>query len=146
MATLDKNKIVRGKNGGKRPNAGVYKGFKYPKTIEKEKIKSEIDKVIMLRASKIVDAQYIMSQGYHVMIEFIKVPGGIPEQKQVSDPKRIQELLDLGEYGKDYVIVLGARPDPKAGDMLLNRTFGKPTESLEVGNKDGRPLSISLFK
>lgn len=50
----------------------------------------------------------------------------------IRDEKRIENLLDTAELGVDYFIVVGALPDNKAADSILNRAWGKPAETLDV--------------
>jgi hypothetical protein len=56
----------------------------------------------------------------------------------------MQRLIDTGVLGKDYLIVIGSEPDHKAAANLLDRGFGRPTETIDLGNKDDQPFIIEL--
>lgn len=82
-------------------------------------------------ADKIIGAQIVSALGsYKIVVK--SVLDGIISFETVRDEKRMQELLDNGIHGEDYLIVAGAIPDWKAGNALLDRGFGKAKESLEL--------------
>lgn len=133
------------KNGGKRVGAGRPMGAKSKRrlshisTIEKaiEYFQQRTFGVV----DKIFNAQMIVAQGSHKMLR-MHLKNGVVETETIRDMDKMQELLDTGEYGKDYVIVVGELPDFRAGDAILNRGLGKPTETLNIGNKDAQPFII----
>ncbi len=121
-----------GKRGGKQPGAGRPPGLKNKKTLEREKVQEAINNRIFAMADKLISAQQIQALGTHKMVRMFKDEMGKPSVETIRDEKRMQKLLDEGQYGKDYVIVVGTLPEYKAADALLNRGFGKPAESLKL--------------
>lgn len=91
-------------------------------------------------ADKLIGAQIVSALGsYKIVVKSVDADG-IISFETVREEKRMQELLDNGIHGKDYLIVAGAIPDWKAGNALLDRGFGKPKESLELSGE----VSFSL--
>lgn len=91
----------------------------------------EIRKLGYRRAKKIINAQTIAALGTHKMIVIRKVQGKNVAIK-ITDEKEINRLLDEGEYGVDYLVVVGTMPDAKAGNMILDRIYGKAKETLDL--------------
>lgn len=114
--------------GGGRPKGSL--------TLEqKAKMRSMLDlrKHGYRRAKKIFDAQAVVALGTHKMLEIITDPlTHLKSFHKVNDEKRIDHFLDEGEYGQDYIIVVGTMPDAKAGNMILDRLYGKAKETLDL--------------
>lgn len=112
--------------GGGRP-----KGSLSPET----KLKIKAEKVLKKRIYKITDklfnAQAVVALGSYKMV-VKKVEAGIISFETVRDDERMQDLLDNGIHGQDYLILAGAIPEWKAADALLNRAYGKAKESLAL--------------
>lgn len=132
--TLAQIRAENGKLGG-RPL-----GTKNKLTILKEKKRADFDKSIALMAKKITNAQAIVALGNHKMIRMFKDADGTMHIETIKDETRMQNLLDTGVYGVDYIIVVGHEPDWKAGDALLNRVFGKATETVKHEGEIGFSL------
>ncbi len=130
-------KVKKGKKGGKMPGAGRPKGKKNAKTILREATLAEVKVQIAKMADTLIRAQSVVAIGYHKVVVITKDESGIPQVEQVNDPERIEQLIATGILGEDYHIVVGSKPDGKVADMLLNRAFGKPEESIDLSNKDG---------
>lgn len=138
MKTLSEKRREAGRKGGKNK-----KGHKLPKTLEKEHMMERIRQRVFKMTDKLIDAQAIVAVGTHKMIHMYKDADGI-HTETIRDMDRMQDLLDNGKYGIDYVIVAGSEPDHKAASALMDRAYGKPTESIEHSGKDGQPLIIRL--
>lgn len=111
--------------------AGRPKGTHNAETILRLKQKKLMDRRIFRMAEKLISAQAIVAVGTHKMVRtFLKE--GVPTVETIRDEKRMQDLLDTGVYGKDYIIVVGTLPDAKAANMLLDRGFGKAKETIEL--------------
>lgn len=108
------------------------------------KLKLKMNKVFNTRVykitSKLFEAQAVVAFGTYKMIRMYKDEAGMPHVETIRDEKRMQNLLDTGQYGTDYIVVAGEQPDWKAADALLNRAYGKPKESLELSGE----VSFSL--
>jgi len=129
--------------GGARPNSGPKKGTKHKETITREAVAEKVRSQIMGMASKLVRAQAIAAFPAHRMIIITETSDG-KKIETVRDEDRMQELLDTGIVGKDYFIVEGRDGDWKAGNAMLDRALGKATESLKIGNEDGKPFIVKL--
>lgn len=84
-----------------------------------------------MRAEKILEAQTNVALGTHKMLRLELDEAGMPHRRTVSDEREMQNLLDTGIYGKDYIIIVGKAADWKAGNALLDRAFGKANESVK---------------
>lgn len=118
-------------------------GRKNDSTIEKEKVAKEIQQQIFKIAHKLINAQLIAAQGTHKIVRLFKKEG-VMATEVIRDITRMQELLDTGVYGKDYIILSGAEPDWRAADALINRALGKPIESIEMSGKNGNSIQVDM--
>lgn len=148
--------------GGKRPGAGRKKGSKSATTIEKERVLAEIRQRIMQNAQRILDAQLSKGLGQQFLFkiekEVIVGPKGgktyhNKRPEMVTDPDEIRAYLDgLVENGDmddssdpeaTYYFITTKEPDNMAIDSMLNRTFGKPTENIDI-KSDGKSISPDI--
>lgn len=83
-------------------------------------------------ANKIISAQAIVAMGTHKMVRKYMGSDGIPHVETIRDEKTMQDLIDNGEYGKDYLILVQSMPDWKAGNALLDRKYGKAKETIDL--------------
>lgn len=120
---------------GGRPKGAVSKLTKL-----KEKAQQQMELTISKRTQKLVDAISHVALGTHKMVRLELDEIGMLHRRTVSDMTEMQNLLDSGEYGKDYLIIIGKGPDWKAGAELLNRNFGKATESVKHSGEVGFSL------
>ena len=132
------------KNGGAGRGQGRKKGSKAPKTFEKEKMLEGIRQTIFGMSHKLVMAQSVPALGTYKMLRPFIGEDGLPHTETVRNMDDMQDLIDKGVHGKDYLIVVGDKPDHKAVSALLDRAFGKPVESVEHSGRDGKPLIIKL--
>lgn len=97
------------------------------------KIKSEklLRKRIYRITDKLFNSQAIAAIGTHKVVVMTK-KDGIVSVETVREIERIDDLIENGVYGKDYLIVAGAEPDWKAANALLDRGYGKAKESIAV--------------
>lgn len=117
-------------NNGKK--GGRPKGSLQPETILKIKTESAVRQHIFKMAKKLIDAQVITALGTHKMVIMTKDDEGVMHVETVRDEKHMNDLLETGVYGRDYLIVAGSAPDWKAANALLDRGYGKAKESLAV--------------
>jgi hypothetical protein len=137
--TLTEKRREAGRKGGLNK-----RGKKTVKTIQKEIALERIKQTIFGMADKLVMAQTVPALGTYKMIRPFIGEDGLPHTETIRDMDRMQELIDTGVHGKDYLIVAGDKPDHKAVSALLDRAFGKPVESVEHSGRDGKPLIIKL--
>lgn len=130
--------------GGKREGGGMKKGQKTKKTIENKIAEEYIRKRIIGALPNIVSAQMSLAKGCQYLFKIEKeysekqnkwyVPKG-RQPKIVKDKNEIAAYL-AGEYDDkdeaDYYFMTTDKPENKALDSLLDRTFGKATQKSEV--------------
>lgn len=142
-----KNKSVKSKqNGGARANAGRKKGSENADTKERrialERFKSRVAKKI----DKIFNAQADLALGTSHLFRIDTIGEGEKSKKVhtlVTDPDEIKSFLD-GEFenGQDYYYITTKSPNNLALESLLNRTFGRPKETIEI--EDSSPKRIIM--
>ena len=132
--TLKEKRSRAGKLGGAKS-----KGTQNKKTIEKKIELERVKQRIFKMTDKIVNSQMHQATGTHTML--VKENG---KMRKVTTAKEMDALVETGELDTDYFIVQGKEADWRAGESLLNRALGKPTESIEHSGKDGEPLIIKL--
>lgn len=134
--------------GGVRPGAGRKKGSKDKATIEKERVLAEYRQKIMQHADILFRNQMHLAQGVSYLYKWVK---GKQKPVLVEDPKEIEQyiLTEMGEIvnkedkidkNATYYFISTERPDNKAIDSMLDRTFGRATQPIG-GDKDN-PLYI----
>jgi hypothetical protein len=131
------------KNGKK---GGKPKGAKSKKTLDKEIVLERFRQRTYQVVDKLFNAQFALSSGMYKMLRPYMGSDGLPHTEVIRDEKAMEELVLNGVHGKDYLLVEGSAPDNKAISNMLDRAFGKPTESIEHSGKDGAPLLIKLDK
>ena len=154
MGTVQNNRI-NGKKGG-RP-----KGKKSQATLEKEKVLAEMKQRIMRISQRLLDAQLTRAIGmtflYKIEKEKIVGPkGGVSYRNKppvrVTDEEEIRNYLDNkvalangdiedeSDRSATYYYMTASEPDTHAIDSMYNRTYGKPTQSVELTGPNGTAL------
>jgi predicted transcriptional regulator YdeE len=137
----EKSPIVRGKNGGKRPGAGMPKGKKTAKTI---KLMSELEKY-RARVTRYLPSLFVRqlsnAQGIQYYFRKEEDENGRITYTKVVDLDEIEMCLEeIGEASGavqgGYYIYTVEKPDNKAIDSMLDRTFGKPTQTLDINHSN----------
>ena len=134
--------------GGVRANSGRPGGSKNPETIEKEKVLAQVRQRVARSADKLMDSQMNLAQGcqflFVIETKVIKVDGGkLIEKKEkpriVTNPETIADYLagDLDEEEDEYYFMTTQKPDNKALDSLMDRTFGKSSQNVNLNLTDG---------
>lgn len=111
--------------GGKRPGAGMPKGYKTHKTIAKEAAREALRQLILQRMEQLVGAQIAHAEGLKYLVtrdrksgKFIRVTEAMAKAKQ-GDGK--EETIEVWE--KD--------PSVQAFTDLMNRAIDKPAEQVQ---------------
>jgi hypothetical protein len=127
--------------GGKRPNCGRKKGAASQKTLEKIAVLREYRQRVMRHADNLFNAQYQKAVGSVLIFRVDEEGLGNGKTRrvhtQVTKPDEIKRVLDenqggAGTVGEHYYFVTDVMPDNKAIDSLLDRTFGKSQQSIEI--------------
>lgn len=140
------NQILKAKKrGGAGRGQGRKKGSRSKETILRDQSMQALQQYIFKIAPKLVEAQVVEGVGYYRMMVLSRVAGKVVYTR-VTDRKEFDRLISEGKAGEDYVIMAAEDPNHKASDAVLNRAYGRPTESVELSNKDGQPFVIMIDK
>lgn len=146
MAKISDKKLQANRKNAKK--AGRKKGVKLASTIVREATLADIKIAIERRANKLIEAQSVVALGTYKMVEIaIEEEDGMPVKKLkvVRDISRMDEIIETKVLGVDYFVLEGSKPDWKAANALLDRSFGKAKESIDVNNPDGAFSLKGLF-
>jgi hypothetical protein len=151
-------------NGGKRPGAGRKPGSKSATTLKKEKVLAALRQRIMENVDRIFGSQLSIAQGQRFLFKIEKErivgpKGGISYRSMkpelVTNEVEIQNYLDglveegdmddERDPGATYYYITTKEPNNMAIDSMLNRAFGKPTETHEISGKDGNPIEAKVI-
>jgi hypothetical protein len=152
MGKLDNSK-KESSWGGKRNSAGRPKGSQNKATIEVKTVREELRQRVLANVESLIGAQLILAKGIsHVFRVTIGERGGRGEPELVTDQDELHEAIDLIQSGNAYgeiheedgaiaryYFITTKAPDNKALDSLLDRVFGKATQSMDV-TSGGLPL------
>jgi hypothetical protein len=109
--------------GGRRPGSGHRKGYKFPKTLEKEAARELARQMITRSMQPMLRAQIAHAMGVgHV---YTRDKSG--KFTKIENEAHADSLLTTGEEGKDYWIFM-KDPSVQAFTDLLNRALDKPKE------------------
>lgn len=144
---IKKKSTVKPKHGGKRPGAGHPKGKLHAKTLERMRIKAEFEDRVAHHANALFNAQMSLAMGSKFVFKRVRTKTSKGYRwsrfEVVQDPAEIMKFLD-GDFKKaenEYFMITTDKPDSKAIDSLLDRSFGKAAQSLTL--KDERPDPIA---
>lgn len=128
-------------HGGARPGAGKPKGVTNDANRENREALEKYKARVRMRLNRLINSQMALAEGVNYMYVGELDDKGKMQYTQITDPDEIAEALNKGldklEDGKIYFIT-AKDPDGKAIDAMLDRTFGKPKETIEIDNK--KPL------
>lgn len=156
VETVDKSKPQKSKRGGVRPGSGRKKGKLEPQTIEKMKIKTEMERRIARNADRLLNAQMTVALGAQYLIKRTKVPykrNGKTyyrwgNYQRVTDPDEMLGYLDgaFKDSEDQYYMLTAEKPDVKAIDSMLDRAFGRAPQNLKIQDDRRDPITIILAK
>jgi len=146
------NKKLTGRGGAGR-GQGRKKGKKEPKTLEKEKELERIRQIVYKNTDKLMSAKMSLALGTRVLMrrKWNDKLNRYERAEQVADEKEIacviseingpEGSLDEGDY---YFWIEAQRPEGRDIDNIWDRAFGKPPQSIDLGNKDDKPFLIRI--
>lgn len=136
--------------GGAREGAGRKKGGKNKLTLEKEKVLEKYQKRLMGAIDKLYNAQFSIAIGstylFRKETKVNKKGKEYDVTELVTDPEEIKAYLD-GEFKDErdlYYFITTKDPDNRAIDSMMDRTFGKATQTTELTGKNGDPINITV--
>lgn len=98
--------------------------------------KEVMDKMVYNKTKWLMRAGFSVALG-QIFCYKLEIINGQKKHTLIEDPKEIEKALDLisnngvSEDGRFYYVTT-KEPDAKAIEMLLNRAYGKPKESLTI--------------
>jgi len=133
---------------GNNHKGGRPKGKKSQATLEKERVLAEYRNKIMKHADILFRNQMHLAQGVSYLYKWVK---GKQKPVLVTNTKEIEEyiLTEMGTKIKKedkidpnatYYFISTERPDNRAIDSMLDRTFDKP--ATPITGKDGGPIQL----
>lgn len=127
--------------GGKREGSGRPEGSKNKATLEQQKTKEAFVKRVNKNADKLFNAQLSLATGTQ-MLFMIKTDskGNRRKPEIVTSVDTISRFLDErqgmdGTFEDDdteYYFMTTARPDNAAIESMINRSFGKAKDSVDI--------------
>lgn len=141
MKLLEKLEIKTSLHGGKRDGSGMKKGQKTKKTLEKEAALEAFRARTRKHIDKLYNSQFNLATGVTYVYEIVETGEGKNKRREnvlVTSFDRIKEVLDeIGEDGsgnvdKGYYFITTVKPDNKAIDSMMDRTFGKSQQNVDL--------------
>jgi len=123
---------INGKKGGRPP------GKKNKATLEKEAAIARFQERVRHHIDPIFDSQLALARGCSYIYRVDEVKEGKEKKRKhvlVTDPEEIQAYLDDEIEEEDYYYITTDKPDNNAIRDMLDRTFGKPQQSVEMGGE-----------
>lgn len=152
----------RKKNGGKRAGSGQKKGLQQVATIDRNKVLQAWKDRASGIAQGLLGAQALLAFGTHTLMRIDEIveyrdTGRVDKNDNpirnkyvtkkftvVENPHEIAEVFNhfgdvdgSGVVDDKYYFVTHKEPQNQAVDSILNRTFGRATESIEVKSTVG---------
>ena len=130
------------KHGGARPGAGMPKGKKTRKTIEREIELAYIKERVSRAKETIIDSQLTLARGVSYLYRVDKDAKGNDKKPELVTAQYEIEAYLSGEADVDsYYYITTIKPENSAIDSLLDRTVGKPTQGVDL-TSGGKPLIL----
>ncbi len=155
---MDESLKVKSKWGGARPGAGHPKGKKTQVVIEREAAAKVFKERVAKHADKLFNAQLDLAIGEKYLM--VKTTTGEGKNRKttieiVTDTEIIKQFLDdevslNNDMDHEYYFISTKPANNMALDSLLNRSFGKAEDKLDIttgGDKisGGDPLLAKRF-
>lgn len=119
--------------GGKRVGAGLPKGYKFPKTIEKELERERLRQLVVAEMEPMTRAQIEHAKGVHYMV--LRHKDGT--FTRATDVKQLDAAI---AHGAEAFQIFTQAPNTQAYADLMNRALDKPAEQVKVTGEDGGPV------
>lgn len=143
------------KNGGARPGAGRPKGKKSPKTLEREEALKQFRERVSKNTDKLFNAQLNKALGHTMLFVKVRTKGskGKPGRtyfERVEDEATIKQFLDDPDSMNDdehYYFITTKPADNKAIDSMLDRTYGKAQQNIDLTSGGGKiePVTVRII-
>jgi len=115
-------------HGGKREGAGKPKGYKAPKTLEKEEARRVLREMVLASMTPMVEAQIKHAQGINYLV-YREKRGGKFTKVTAADAQAIFDRENRpADEGGVIIEVWDKDPSVQAFTDLFNRALDKPAE------------------
>lgn len=137
------NSEEKGTHGGKREGAGRPQGSQNKATAASKQARKRFIERVNANADKLFNAQLDLAVGEKYLMCKKTVGKGSKARTEtviVTSPALIQQYLDDPDSLDDeneYYFMTTKPANNMAIDSLLNRSFGKATEKIDLSNEDG---------
>ncbi len=134
-----------------RRNNGRKKGSVNKATAEMKLAKQAFQKRVVANTDKLFNAQLDLAIGEKYLMVVKTIGTGSKARREttiVTDPDTIKEYIDDEtslDKDSEYYFMTTKPANNQALDSLLNRTYGKPDENLDL-TSGGEPLRGSLIE
>jgi len=134
--------------GGVRPNSGRPKGGENQETKRRKEIEVIMKQRILKSVDSLITSQMTLAQGVQMLYAITTNEKGIRSKPTlITDQHLIEEFLagELGGEKEEYYFITTERPDNRALDSLLDRTFGKANQSTTIKGDSDNPVEINII-
>lgn len=135
--------------GGPRPGAGRPKGSQNAETKDRRDAAEAYKQRVAENAEQLFNAQFSLATGVQLLFRVdIDDKGKNLPAVQVTDEKEIKDYIDGNLDDDSYYFIAAQKPDNKAIKDMLDRSFGRPKESLDITSGDKpiqQPVIISAI-
>lgn len=128
-------------HGGKREHAGRKRGSKNVKTLERQKVLGEYQQSIMRSVDILFENQLKLALG---LIYYFRVDKRKKKVVRITEERTIRAYLEDRIRNNDrfeYYAFTVKEPDIRAAQSLLDRAFGKPSQSVDISS-DSKPIPL----
>lgn len=148
---MEENKEVesleeKSKWGGVRPNSGRPLGSTNKATRDKKEAEKYIKERIIKSVDNIINSQMNLAQGIQMLYRITTNEKGIKSKPElITNQFEIEQYLsgELEDEKNEYYFITTERPDNRALDSLLDRTFGKSRQNIGVDGGDiDKPIRL----
>ena len=125
--------------GGAREGAGRPVGVKNKTTIERQIAEEEFKNRILASIHDLLNTQMNIAKGASYLYRIDETGEGSKKKREhvlVTDSEEIKRVLDevegTGQVDDSYYYITTRTPDNKALDSLIDRVFGRPSQSMSI--------------
>jgi len=131
--------------GGPRKGAGRPEGQENEATKDKRIVQEEIKQRVLRSSDSLITSQMTLAKGIQMLYRIDEDDEGKKSKPILIESQEEIESYLAGEYEgtSDYYFITTERPDNKALDSLLDRTFGKARQNIGIdGGEDGSAVKV----
>ncbi len=137
----------KSKWGGKRSGAGREKGSLNKATVEKKVAEKIFEDRVVKSVDRLFDSQMSLALGTSYLYRIDEVEEGKKIKKVhtlVTSSQEIKEYLDGDVEADSYYYITTEKPDSRSIDSLLDRTFGRAKQKIEIDSENKMMIIMDL--